>query len=74
MRGKVVHTSPGSDTGETRSGNHNLKRVNDDLHNSFPVREKKIRQAIRKKKRGDYNNVEVYQKIADKLMDLFGVK
>ena len=74
MRRKVVHTSPGSDTGETRSENLNPKRVNDTLHNSTPVRERKIKQAIRKKQRGDYNNEEVYQKIADKLMDLFGVK
>jgi hypothetical protein len=74
MRRKIVHTSPGSDTGETISKNLKPQRVNDTLHNSTPVRERKIKQAIRKKQRGDYNNEEVYQKIADKLMDLFGVK
>jgi hypothetical protein len=74
MRRKVVHTSPGLNTGETKSKNLDPTKNYDALHNSAPVRERKIKQAIRKKQRGDYNNEEVYQKIADKLMDLFGVK
>ena len=71
---KVEHTSPGSDMRETGYENSIPKKVKDALYNSTPVRERKIRQAIRKKQRGDYNNEEVYQKIADKLMDLFGIK
>lgn len=71
---KVEHTSPGSDMRETKPENSIPKRMKDALHNSTSVRERKIRQAIRKQQRGEYNNEEVYQKIADKLMDLFGVK
>jgi hypothetical protein len=43
-------------------------------HSPTPIREEKVKEARRKKQRGDYYNEEVYQKIADRLMDLFGVK
>jgi len=39
-----------------------------------PIREDKVKAARIKKQRGDYSNEEVYQKIADRLMDLFGIK
>ncbi len=38
------------------------------------IREDKVRAAKIKKQRGDYSNEEVYRKIADRLMDLFGIK
>jgi anti-sigma28 factor (negative regulator of flagellin synthesis) len=39
-----------------------------------PVRKEKIKEAKKKKQRGEYNTDEVYRKIADRLMDLFGVR
>lgn len=44
------------------------------LSHSTPLRKEKVKEAKKKKQRGDYNSEEVYKKIADKLMDLFGVK
>jgi anti-sigma28 factor (negative regulator of flagellin synthesis) len=40
---------------------------------STPIREEKIEEAKKKKQNGDYDSQEVYQKIADRLMDLFGI-
>ena len=39
-----------------------------------PIREDKVKAAKIKKQRGDYSSEEVYRKIADRLMDLFGIK
>jgi anti-sigma28 factor (negative regulator of flagellin synthesis) len=41
---------------------------------SPPVRKEKIKEAKKKKQRGEYNTDEVYKKIADRLMDLFGAR
>jgi anti-sigma28 factor (negative regulator of flagellin synthesis) len=41
--------------------------------NSPPIRKEKVKQAIRKKQNGEYDSEEVYRKIADKLIDLFGI-
>ncbi len=41
--------------------------------NSPPIRKEKVKEAKKKKQKGDYNSQEVYKKIADRLMDLFGV-
>jgi hypothetical protein len=38
-----------------------------------PVRKERVEEATRKKQNGDYDSQEVYQKIADRLMDLFGI-
>jgi len=40
---------------------------------STPVRKERVEEATRKKQNGDYDSQEVYQKIADRLMDLFGI-
>jgi anti-sigma28 factor (negative regulator of flagellin synthesis) len=41
--------------------------------NSPPVREEKVEEAKRKKQNGEYDSEEVYGKIADRLIDLFGI-
>jgi hypothetical protein len=41
--------------------------------NSPPIRKEKVKKAIRKKQNGEYDNEEVYKKIADRLIDLFGI-
>lgn len=40
---------------------------------SSPVRRSKIEEAKRKKQNGEYDNQEVYRKIAERLIDLFVV-
>ena len=42
-------------------------------HDSPPVRREKVKEAKRKKKNGEYDSEEVYRKIADRLIDLFGI-
>ena len=37
------------------------------------IRKEKVKEAKRKKEKGDYDSREVYKKIADRLMDLFGI-
>jgi len=39
-----------------------------------PIRPEKVRAAKIKKQRGDYSKEEVYRKIADRLIDMFGIK
>lgn len=39
-----------------------------------PIREDKVKAAKIKIQRGDYSSKEVYRKIAERLMDLFGIK
>jgi anti-sigma28 factor (negative regulator of flagellin synthesis) len=43
-------------------------------HYSSPIRKEKVKEAKKKKQNGDYNSEEVYKKIADRLMDLFGIR
>ncbi|MGB7062446.1 MAG: hypothetical protein WBF13_08870 [Candidatus Zixiibacteriota bacterium] len=40
---------------------------------STPIREEKVKEAKKRKLNGDYDSQEVYRKIADRLMDLFGI-
>lgn len=40
---------------------------------SSPVRRNKVEEAKRKRKNGDYDSREVYRKIAERLMDDFGI-
>ncbi len=37
------------------------------------IRKKKIKEAKRKRRKGHYDSPEVYKKIADRLIDLFGI-
>ena len=76
-RKKIGRTLPISVSGDKGSDSLAPKSILNNKGISFnpnPVREEKVKEAKRKKQRGDYNNQEVYQKIADRLMDLFGVK
>ncbi|MGB8657265.1 MAG: hypothetical protein WCE90_05715 [Candidatus Zixiibacteriota bacterium] len=41
---------------------------------SNPIREDRVKEARKKRQRGEYNNEEVYKKIAERLMDLFGIR
>ena len=41
---------------------------------SSPIRKEKVKEAKKKKQNGDYNSEEVYKKIADRLIDLFGIR
>lgn len=43
------------------------------LSDSAPIRRQKVEEAKRKKQNGDYDSQEVYRKIADRLIDLFGI-
>ncbi len=40
---------------------------------STPIRKEKVEEAKKRKLNGDYDSQEVYRKIADRLMDLFGI-
>ncbi len=40
---------------------------------SPPVRKKKVEEAKKKKQNGDYDSREVYRKIAERLIDSFGI-
>jgi len=42
-------------------------------HDLRPIRKEKVREAKKKKQNGDYDSQEVYRKIADRLIDLFGI-
>jgi anti-sigma28 factor (negative regulator of flagellin synthesis) len=58
----------------TSRGKEESERKNRNPFVSPPAREDKIKEAKKKKQRGEYNTDEVYKKIADRLMDLFGVR
>jgi hypothetical protein len=45
----------------------------DSPERSTPVRRERVEEATKKKQNGDYDSQEVYQKIADRLMDMFGI-
>ena len=52
---------------------HTRGRKNDSSDTSTPIRRDRVEEAKRKKLNGDYDSQEVYQKIADRLIDLFGI-
>jgi hypothetical protein len=52
---------------------HKRGRKIDSSDISAPIRRDRVEEAKRKKLNGDYDSQEVYQKIADRLMDLFGI-
>ncbi len=68
--GRIPPLSEKGDEGSDDPLHRSIKKMSD---KPAPIRENKVKQAIMKKHRGDYNHPEVYEKIADRLMDLFGV-
>ena len=52
---------------------HRRERKIDSSDMSIPIRRERVEEAKRKRLNGDYDSQEVYQKIADRLMDLFGI-
>ena len=52
---------------------HKRGRKIDSSDTSAPIRRERVEEAKRKKLNGDYDSQEVYQKIADRLIDLFGI-
>jgi len=52
---------------------HKRERKIDSSDTSAPIRRERVEEARRKKLNGDYDSQEIYQKIADRLMDLFGI-
>jgi anti-sigma28 factor (negative regulator of flagellin synthesis) len=67
-RGFFVSSFDSKDRISKRNAKKNRLSVN-----SPPIRKEKVKQAIRKKQNGEYDSEEVYRKIADKLIDLFGI-
>ena len=65
-------------SGESRrpgrpKGDHASDETFDMSDKSSPVRQNKVEEAKRKRKNGDYDSQEVYRKIAERLMDDFGI-
>lgn len=63
----------GSSLGKKKHISNNTERRAGLSHDSAPIRKEKVKQAKKKKQNGDYDSQEVYKKIADRLMDLFGI-
>jgi hypothetical protein len=73
-KGRGGSPSPGRKAEEKDSHtSHRRERKIDSSEISAPMRRERIEEAKRKKLNGDYHSQEVYQKIADRLMDLFGI-
>ena len=70
---KISRILPQSECQDKRADGHSSDKKADLSDNSPPIRKEKVKEAKRKKQKGDYDNQEIYKKIADKLMDLFGV-
>ena len=56
-----------------RANNHTSDRKTGPSDSSPPIRKEKVKEAKKKKQKGDYDSPEVYKKIADRRLDLFGV-
>ena len=52
---------------------HKRGRKIDSSDTSTPIRRDRVEEAKRKRLNGDYDSQEVYQKIAERLMDIFGI-
>ena len=73
-RGRGSSPNPGRKSEDANSHVfHKRGRKIDPSDISAPVRQERVEEAKRKKLNGDYDSQEVYQKIADRLMDLFGI-
>lgn len=71
MRMTGVEGQSGSqESGEDRRGSEVKGNGSD---KSSPLRKEKVREAIRKKQDGHYDSEEVYRRIAEKLIDHFGI-
>jgi len=73
---KIARILLQSEGRDQRADNHTSDRIakKTDLSDNSPlIRKEKVKEAKRKKQKGDYDSQEVYKKIADKLMDLFGI-
>ena len=62
---------PGRAPRTERDGSPDLKGKPSDK--MPPVRKDKVEKARKKKSNGDYDSQEVYRKIAERLMDSFGI-
>ena len=62
---------PGSAPRTQRDGSPDLKGKPSDK--MPPVRKDKVEKAKKRKSNGDYDSQEVYRKIAERLMDSFGI-
>jgi hypothetical protein len=71
--GRILPQSECQDQKEDKHISDRITRKVDLSDNSPPIRKKKVKEAKKKKRKGDYDSQEVYKKIADRLMDLFGV-
>jgi hypothetical protein len=58
--------------GDSRAFHKRGKKI-DSSDISAPIRRERVEEAKRKRLNGDYDSQEVYEKIADRLMDLFGI-
>ncbi|NIM99955.1 MAG: hypothetical protein GTO24_18340 [candidate division Zixibacteria bacterium] len=58
---------------ENRVFDRETRRV-DLSRGSTSIRKEKVKEAERKKQNREYYTEEVYKKIADRLMDLFGIR
>ena len=75
-RKKIISVLPQSESQDQKAENRTSDRrakQGELCHNSSSLRKEKVKEAKKKKEKGDYDTKEVYKKIADKLMDLFGV-
>ncbi|UCB51779.1 MAG: hypothetical protein JSV10_07270 [Candidatus Zixiibacteriota bacterium] len=73
-KGRGSSPDPGRENEETDSrAFHRRGRKINSSDISAPTRQERVEEAKKKKLNGDYDSQEVYQKIADRLMDLFGI-
>jgi hypothetical protein len=68
-----IRESKGQDqAADNRTADAKMKKA--DLPVSLSsVRSERVQEARKKRQNGDYDNREVYQRIAERLMDLFGI-
>lgn len=75
-RNRRMTNSPNPDgmnaKGDSRAF-HKRERKIDSSDTPTSIRRDRVEEAKRKRLNGDYDSQEVYQKIADRLMDLFGI-
>jgi len=70
---KISRILPQSEGEDQKVDNQISDEKADFSDDSPPIRKEKVKEAKRKKQKGDYDNQEIYKKIADRLIDLFGV-
>ncbi|KPL01225.1 MAG: hypothetical protein AMJ91_00810 [candidate division Zixibacteria bacterium SM23_73_3] len=73
---KISHILPRSKRQNQNTDKHTSDGITEKAglsDDSSPIRKEKVKEAKTKKENGDYDSQEIYQKIADRLMDLFGI-